>query len=77
MSPRHLFMECGIINWVHGRNFGILGLYYVFFPTEETNMSAVTLYAAIGIPVLIIALIARVFINKWGRKKTAEKQNKQ
>lgn len=59
-----------------GGIFGFMGLYYVFFPTEETNVAVVTLCAVIGIPVLILALIARVFINKWGKKKAAEKQNK-
>jgi len=60
-----------------GAVFGFVGLFYVFFPTEETNVAAVTLYAAVGIPVFILALIARIFINKWGQKKVTEKKNKQ
>lgn len=56
-----------------GGIFGFMGLFYVFFPTGETNTAFVTKCAVIGIPVLILALIARVFIDRWGKKQAAGK----
>ncbi len=55
---------------------GFLSLYFVFFPTEETNIEFVRMAAIIGIPVFIIALIVRKFVEKLGEKQLAKKQNK-
>lgn len=56
---------------------GFAGLYFVFFPTEETNVEFVRMAAIIGIPVFILALIARKFVEKLGEKQLAERQNRE
>lgn len=52
---------------------GFMGLIYVFFPTEETDPQFVLLSAAIGIPMFIICLVLRIFIDKLGQKQLQKK----
>ena len=54
--------------------FGFLSVYYVFFPTKETNLQFVTISAIVGIPLFFICLFLLKKIDKWARKKMAEKK---
>lgn len=56
---------------------GFVSLYYIFFPTEETNVEFVRMAAIIGIPVFILAFIVRKFVEKLGEKQLAERENKE
>lgn len=54
---------------------GVMGLIYVIFPTEETNPQFVLMCAVIGIPVCIISLVLRSFVDKMGQKQLLEKKS--
>lgn len=55
---------------------GFTSLIYVFFPSEETDPQFVLRSAVIGIPLFIICLILRRFIDKLGHKQLQKKSEK-
>lgn len=73
--PTILWNTVSLIGLLSGI-MGFTSLIYVFFPSEETNAQFVLRCAIIGIPLFIICLILRRFIDKLGEKQLHKKSEK-
>lgn len=73
--PTILWNIVSLIGLISGIT-GFTSLIYVFFPSEETEPQMVLRCAVIGIPVFIICLILRRFIDKLGEKQLQKKNER-